>query len=199
MTNPTAAEHGNPVSAERVQGCLQSASFWVNELPRYADRQQQRADSWAIAAGILSAITSLAIWPLLEKGSDPPQLVLVSTVALLAAICALVPRVKNYAELAGQARELSSRYGTLTGELIDLANADPLDQQQARAVVTEFQAIKEKKDSLRGLPDRANVEIRLAEMARKVAEARRTAAEAERARAEAERAAELAKGAVTPH
>ncbi len=191
MTNPPAEEHGNPVSAKRIEVCLQSASFWVDELPRYADRQQQRADSWAIAAGILSAITSLSIWPLLEKGSDPPQLVLVSTVALLAAICALVPRVKNYAELAGQARELSSRYGSLKGDLIDLANTKPLDQERARVVVTEFQATKEKKDALRGLPDRAKGEIRLADLARRVAEARRIAADAERT-------AELAKGAVTP-
>ena len=75
----------------------------------------------------------------------------------------------------------------------------PLDQQQARVVVTEFQATKERRDSLRSLPDRTRIEIRLAEMAHKVADARRTAAEAVKANAEAEHAAELAKGAVTPN
>jgi hypothetical protein len=186
MTTPPESPQGVPVSAERIRNCLRSASFWVNELPRYADRQQQRADSWAILAGVLASLTSLAIFPVLTETSTPFAKAFVSAVALLAAICALIPRVKNYAELAGQARELSSRYGGITGDLIDLAHASSIDQQQARAVVTEFETIKEKKDALRGLPDRDATELGQAETARRLAEARRLAAEAARAAKSAE-------------
>ncbi|OGO55197.1 MAG: hypothetical protein A2V85_07925 [Chloroflexi bacterium RBG_16_72_14] len=172
---------GVPVSAERIRNCLRSASFWVNELPRYADRQQQRADSWAILAGVLASLTSLAIFPILTETSTPFEKAIVSAVALMAAICALIPRVKNYAELAGQARELSSRYGGITGDLVDLAHATAVDQEQARAVVTEFETIKEKKDALRGLPDRDSIELRQAETARRLAAEAAKAAKASEA------------------
>ena len=104
-----------------------------------------------------------------------------SAVALAAAICALVPRVKNYAEFAGQARELSSRYGGIVGDLLDLSVANQIDQEQARIVVNEFESIKERKDALRGLPNRARIEIERAEMEEKVAEARAKAAAAAKA------------------
>ena len=86
--------------------------------------------------------------------------------------------MKNYAELAGHARELSSRYGGIVGDLLDLAKASPFPSGAALAIVTEFEVIKEKKDGLRGLPDRAEVEIRRAEMDRRLAEARARANEA---------------------
>ena len=196
MANATIAT-GIPVSSERVVLCQRSAIFWVDELPRYADRQQRAADTWAIAAGVLAALTSLSIWPVLGQDSSPFAKFIISAVALLAAICALVPRVKNYGELAGQARELSSQYGSLVGDLTDLANMKPLDQQLAQALIARFQSTKEKKDALRGLPDRARVEIELADMTVKVEQAKTRLADAEKASTEAAKAAEAAKGAPT--
>ena len=187
MSDPDPAAEGVPVTHERIEGCLRSAVFWVNELPRYADRQQRLADAEAIAAGILASVTSLAIFPVLGPQSGVPEKVAISAFALAAAICALVPRVKNYAELAGQARELSSRYGGVTGDLLDLSKAVTIDQDAARALVTEFGSIKEKKDGLRGLPDRETVEIRRADMARKASEARLRAAQAAKAEADAKK------------
>jgi hypothetical protein len=196
MAGPDASPQGVPISRERIDGCLRSAVFWVNELPRYADQQQRLADGWAILAGVLASLTSLAIFPVLNDGSTDAEKLIVSAVALAAAICALVPRVRNYAELAGQARELSSRYGGVTGDLLDLAKARVIDQDAARVLVTEFGTIKEKKDALRGLPDRETVEIRRADMARRAAEARTRAAQA--AKAEAEAAAPAAPAADMP-
>ena len=192
--NPTP---GVPVSSARIENCLRSAGFWVNELPRYADRQQIKADFWAITAGILAAITSLAIFPVLGNTPTTEQKFIVSAAALLSAICALVPRVKNYGEMAGQARELSSRYGGIVGDLVDLSHAPAIDQERATAIVEEFESIKSKKDGLRGLPDRESVEIRRMDMARKVSEARTKTAEAARVEAEAERAVDLAKHAAS--
>ena len=178
MTDPAEETHGVPVSMERIGICLASATFWTRELPVYADSRQLRADFWAIAAGLLAALTSLSIFPVLGDGSTDLQKWVISIVAFLAAICALIPRVKNYGELAGQARELASRYGSLEGDLLDLSHAKPMDQERARTVVTEFQATKEKKDGLRGLPDRAHVEIRRAGTEKQLAEARKGVADA---------------------
>ncbi len=168
MTNGDVA-----VSRERVEGCLRSATFWVTELPKYADRQQRKADWWAIVSGALAAFTGLAIFPAITDASTDLEKAFVAVFAFAAAICALVPRVMNYAELAGQARELTSRYGGVVGDLLDLAKskADPFPSDAARPVVEAFEAIKEKKDGLRGLPDRATAEIARIEAEMRVLEA----------------------------
>lgn len=160
-----------PISKERVEGCLRSATFWVNELPKYADRQQRKADAWAIASGILASITGLAIFPILTDTSTDLQKAIISGIAFGAAICALVPRIMNYAELAGQARELASRYGGVVGDLLDLVKADPFNGEAAQPAVDAFEATKEKKDGLRGLPDRATVEVKRMQAEEKVIEA----------------------------
>jgi hypothetical protein len=152
-----------PISRKRVRECEESAHFWVRELPRYADRKQLWADSWSIAAGVLAALTSLSIFPVLSDDATDWQRFLVAAAAFAAAICALIPRVKNYAELAGQARELSSRYGGVIGDLMDLAEANPFPAEAARAVIDDFESIKARKDSLRGLPDRPKVNHRATE------------------------------------
>lgn len=162
-----------PVSKERVESCLRSAAFWVNALPKYADRQQRKADWWAIASGALAAFTGLAIFPVISDQSTDLQKAFVSFFAFAAAICALVPRVMNYAELAGQARELTSRYGSVVGDLLDLARAEVFNPDAARPVVEAFEATKEKKDGLRGLPDRAPAEIAGIEAEMRVLEAHR--------------------------
>lgn len=144
-----------PISRKRVKECEESARFWTSELPRYADRKQAWADFWSILAGILAAVTSLAIFPVLNEGSPDWAKYVVSGFAFVSAICALIPRVKGFAELSGQARELSSRYGGVVGDLLDLVEApDPFPADAARAVVDEFESIKAKKDSLRGLTER---------------------------------------------
>ena len=152
---PPADEQGEtvdtPVSTERLDGCVRSAQRWADMLPRFADRCQLKADWWAITAGVLAAITSLAVFPVLGESSSVTAKTLVSVVALASAVSALVPRVKGYGEQAGAARVLAAQYGSVYGRLLDLVNADTANPHTAQMVVAEFQAIKEKKDALRGL------------------------------------------------
>jgi hypothetical protein len=157
MTTQTPAAPLNrgpvPISKERLEECLKSASFWADELPRYADRNQRCADFWATLAGVVAAITSVAIWPVLGETSSTAEQLVVSAAALVAGISALIPRVRNFAEQAGAARELSARYGILKGRLIDLVSlvnaGSAIDQDYLRSAVDDFQSTKEKKDLLR--------------------------------------------------
>jgi hypothetical protein len=112
------------------------------------------ADRFAIFAGFLSAVTGLSVWAVWANSPEWYWQLLVAVVALLASLCALVPRVKNWAEQAGLARELASQYGRLVGDLTDLTNLQVIDQVRAGRVVDDFQITKEKKDQLRGLRDR---------------------------------------------
>jgi hypothetical protein len=174
-----------PVSAVRLRDCQRSAAFWVVELPRYADRNQRNADFWALSAGILAALTGLSIWPAADASSPWYLKLLVAGAAFASAICALVPRVRSYAERAGEARALASRYGNVLGALTDLVEASAPDQGAALAAVQEFGAVKEKKDALRGLPDRPNQEIRNLGSAQRLLKAQTDAANARAAEREA--------------
>jgi hypothetical protein len=157
--NPADKDAGEPevpISGERLRGCLESATRWAGELPGYADRNQLKADFWAICAGILASSTGLAIFPVFSQSSGLPGKTIVSAVALASAICALVPRVKGYGEQAGAARVLAAQFGSVYGRLLDLVEDESNDQQvtnqhTAKAVVAEYQSILEKKDALREL------------------------------------------------
>ncbi len=142
-----------PISVERVEGCLSSASYWAVVLPGYADRNQRWADFWAIVTGVVGAVTSLTVWPVLDGSSSTSAKLLISVGALATAICQLIPRVRNHAELATQAKELSSAYGALVGKLRDLEAAG-VPQGPARSIIADYQTTKARKDALRRVPSR---------------------------------------------
>lgn len=148
--------HEIPISQGRLRMCQESADYWARELPKYAGRQQSKADRWAIASGFVAALTGLSVFPTVENGGTW-QTVAVSVAAFLAAAFALVPRVKNYGEMAGKAREIATLYGPLRGELLD-AYEEMCDGQGTdaarRAVIDRFQAARARKDELRYLPVR---------------------------------------------
>lgn len=158
MTSQTPLEPLPEISTPRLEECLESAAFWTERLPRYASTQQTKADCWAIAAGVLSAITGLAVWPTFDADSDTAVQLVVSAGAFLTALCVLVPRVKNYAEHAGDARQLTTQYAEVKGQLLDILSlhreGKDVNQETQRSVVATFKVIKSKKDLLRYLPER---------------------------------------------
>jgi hypothetical protein len=149
--NPTTNgdDLGVPVCMKNLAECRDSAYFWVNALPEYADRNQSKADLWSILAGVLAAITGLSIFPVLGQGSGILVKTIVSAVALTSAVSALVPRVKNYGEMAGTARVLAAQYGSVYGRLLDVVESGAKNQHAAKVVVAQFDSIKAKKDALR--------------------------------------------------
>ncbi|MEV6600163.1 hypothetical protein AB0M36_25445 [Actinoplanes sp. NPDC051346] len=154
-TRPTVT--AAPISRNRIDECLDSAKYWAIRLPRYANEMQSRADGYAIAAAILSTITSLAIWGILTESSSWWTKALASAAALAAAAAAILPRVKNYPEAAGKARQLATQYGTIKGRLVDAqvwSSANIAEDTALRQVVEEFEAIKSGKDSLVPYPKR---------------------------------------------
>lgn len=142
-------------SRERVSDCLRSASHWVSVLPTYADSQQKKADWFAIIAGIVAVVTGASIYPVVENVTNEAARYLLAAPALLAAVLSVIPQVKNYGEMAGRARELSSSYGDMTGRLRDaVTNYDVTDPATLKAVLDDFGTLKAKKDQLRDLPPR---------------------------------------------
>ena len=143
-----------PISLGNLQECLDSARYWIAFLPEYANAMQRRADRWAIAAGLLAAIAGLAVWATIEQSTSTWARLVVAVVSLGSAICALFPRVKNYGEMAGHARELEARYGQVSGDLLDLWDHQiALPSPAAHKIIERFDAIKAAKDAnLRDVP-----------------------------------------------
>ena len=145
-----------PVSERTVLDCLNSSKYWIAVLPEYANDMQRRADRWAIVAGALSAVGGLGVWLTIMKDARTWVQFAVSAVAFAAAIAALVPRVKNYGEMAGQARQLMTPYGHIEGLLRDAVEQRGdgwPPHQDLRGVIEAFDATKASKDTnLRHLP-----------------------------------------------
>jgi hypothetical protein len=136
-----------PVSQTNLRLSLDSSRYWIAFLPEYANDMQRRADRWAIAAGLLAALTGLSAWADVEQSSNILLRVVVVVASLSSATCSLVPRVKNYGEMAGHARELCSQYRRVYGHLLDLwHNPKALVTPQARKVIDDFYVLAEARD-----------------------------------------------------
>lgn len=145
------------VDRHRLTGCRKSAELWAWALPRYADTRQRRADGWSITASLMSAVTGLAIWPVVTTDPGVWATITVAVVALLSSAASVIPRVKSYAEAAGLARELSAEYGRLLGQFEALESTSKahglITDPAVLTLVADFQKTKVRKDSLPGLGD----------------------------------------------
>jgi hypothetical protein len=167
-----------PITEARIADCHRSAKFWVNQLPVYADKMQRAADSWALLAAVVASGTAIAIWPVLGEDSSTWETWLVSLGALLSGICASVPRLMNYGERAGAARELTSSYGAVLGVLTDLRHVSSTSlrskyEANALKALAEFDSAKQKKDALRRVGTRDEI---LAKRHRKATKKRKSVA-----------------------
>ncbi|GAB1694271.1 hypothetical protein KRM28CT15_60740 [Krasilnikovia sp. M28-CT-15] len=154
-TRPTVT--AAPISRDRIDECLDSSKYWAIRLPRYANEMQRKSDTYALAAAFLSMVTGLTIWGFLAETNSWWAQTTASGAAFAAAACAIIPRVKNYSEAAGKARQLATQYGTIKGRLTDAqvwSSSNIAEDTALRQVVEDFEAIKSGKDSLVPYPKR---------------------------------------------
>lgn len=111
---------------------------------------QQRADNYAITAALLSALTGLSVWATLSSATEWWAQAAVAVVAFAAAAVGIIPRIKNYGEAAGKARELSTAYGKILGELTDVVpwTGPAAHDPTIRHVIDAFEDLKGRKDAL---------------------------------------------------
>ncbi|MER6975479.1 hypothetical protein ACFVDI_04885 [Nocardioides sp. NPDC057767] len=143
------------ITLQNLEECLRSVTHWTDELPRYASREQGKADRFAITAGVLAAVTGASIYPVAQSDGPAWLSLVLALPALVAAICAVFPNVRNYSEMAGRARELTTSYGPLKGVFMDAVEGYPtLSQDEAHKLMKKFHQVKGKKDQLQRVPTR---------------------------------------------
>jgi hypothetical protein len=99
----------------------------------------------------------LSVVGTIDKSTRVWAQVLVAVISVSSAIAASVPRVKQYGEMAGHARQLCTTYGKVEGELLNAYECPPAQRSEAvlQKVITNFDAVKSLKDAnLRDLPPR---------------------------------------------
>lgn len=143
-----------PVSASRVDSCLDSSNFWAKALQDYAAEIRARADRWVWVSVTCSTLTGLGVWSTLATSTEWLAVLPVSVVAFLSAFAAAAPRIGRYEETARAAAQLATKYGSSVGDLMDAREAlsDPKVERQTQAATVSaikvFESIKADKDAL---------------------------------------------------
>ena len=146
-----------PVSTASLKESLKSVTHWEQELPKFAEREQNKADTFAIVAGVFAAVTAAAILPVTQDGAPTWQRLLVTAMPLIAAVCAVFPNVRKYSETATLARELTAEYGPLVGAFEGALDPNKHSSQaELHKLMKKFHQVKAKKDQLHRLPPRHN-------------------------------------------
>lgn len=165
MSTTTTSAWGDgtlPVSVERLAICRDSAEFWTQRLGTFGEELETKADVYAIVALGLSTLTAGAVWTTVSSSTDVWAQVAVTIIALLAALAVGVPKTRNFSGGAVKASELSTRYGSVYGDLLDAVKALEAHQSIAnddlRRLVEKFESIKAEKDNMHPKPRRLQQE-----------------------------------------
>ncbi len=169
------AEQETDVTLARLLICLESAAYWYDKMPAYADAERRAGNRWAIGSGALAALTGLAIWPLIT--SRPRRWSPGSSCRGWRRFGHMRTRVEGQ-PLHGNGRtrpELAGLYGQSLGPLMDLTTAGGvIKQPKARAAVVLFQQTKIRKDKLYRNPPRGEGETsKVADFASRLRTARK--------------------------
>lgn len=143
--------------------CEQSARFWSASLPKYGQQMRDRANTCAIWSALLAAVTSLSVWGALADSKQLFAVVTISLTSIATSMLTAVSKIKGWAECAGAAPVLASKYGHVIGELqnarVALQAGLPGAAEQASKARVEFEAIRGEKNSLKPYPSALQAEV----------------------------------------
>lgn len=103
-----------------VEALAEDAAQNASGLPRFANRNQSRANLLTAISNALAALTGLAIWATLQETPAWWAKVAVASAALVSAVLGFLPRIYQWSETAAEARRLASEYGHLYGDLLEI-------------------------------------------------------------------------------
>lgn len=149
---------------------IHSALFWSERLGGYGSEMARRANRFALAAALLSALTGAAVWTTLSESQGVVAQLVVTAMAVASAGLAMWPSAAGYAECSKQSAALASDYGQVLVRLrraMDHMHAshrtNVLPKELAAEVdgaIEEFQKVRARKEALRPYPRSLEQQIR---------------------------------------
>jgi septal ring factor EnvC (AmiA/AmiB activator) len=143
-----------------------SAEFWSTHLGRYGGEMSAKANGFALAAAAVSALTGAAAWTTVADSKAPWAQILVTVMAVVAAVLAMWPSQAGYSDCAGQAATLSDEYAKALNLLRQAEDhrhtpgkhAGDVDKEVAQAEKAFLEA-RAGKDKLRPFPTKLQDEL----------------------------------------
>jgi hypothetical protein len=129
-----------------LEALAEDAEKNASGLPRFANRNQSRANLVTATSNALAALTGLAIWVSIQQNPVWWAKVIVAAAALLSAVLGFLPRIYRWSETAAEARRLGSEYGHLYGDLLDVKGQlleDGADRTSSHEKIKQLRATLE--------------------------------------------------------
>lgn len=147
QAQPEGSVHVPPL----VNALAEDAKKNASGLPQFANRSQRMANRITALSSILAAATSLTIWVTLQQSPAWWAKVIVASAMLAAAVLALLPRIYQWNEHATEARKLSTEYGRLYGDILELedeANRKGFDHAKVTEWRVTLESLKERRQNI---------------------------------------------------
>ncbi|MFE5190257.1 hypothetical protein [Streptomyces sp. NPDC056628] len=135
----------------RLDSSVTRARYWVTRTPREAVRLLRRVRLYNIAAAVLTTITGLLAWPLVDEGSRLTAQIVLSTLSCLAAVAVAVPYATGLHDRVEASIKLCGMYGALYGELLrarSQVGTSPTTQPPVTELIQQLHDLTARKDAL---------------------------------------------------
>ncbi|GGU11199.1 hypothetical protein [Streptomyces lateritius] len=144
-----------PRVPKALTNAINDASYWTEKLPAETSKLVRRIRRFNAASAILSAVTGLAVWPIISESPEIVAQVLVSAVSFTSAALVALPTALGMREQVEKMINLSEKFSLAHHELLDakddwLAGSSTLPE--VRKSIQNLQAAKVQKAAL-GLKD----------------------------------------------
>ncbi|MFD8599299.1 hypothetical protein ACFV1L_30275 [Kitasatospora sp. NPDC059646] len=108
-----------PPVPENLSACIRSARKWTHRLPEEIYGTTVTMRRYNVAAVLVSAVTSVSVWPLIAHSSELWAQVVTSVFTFLAAVLGAVPTALGIRERQSLLIQLSRQMGPVYGDLLD--------------------------------------------------------------------------------
>ena len=96
-----------PNGIERYEHVLKHARWAEYELPKLVGRQTRVNRAYTYAGAVVSAITGLSVWPVIEASTAWWAKAIVTVLGLAGALATAIPSIANWRDRVNRGRELS--------------------------------------------------------------------------------------------
>jgi hypothetical protein len=135
-----------------VEALAEDAAQNASGLPRFANRNQSRANLLTATSNTLAALTSLAIWATLQSSPAWWAKIVVASAALASAVLGFLPRIYQWNERAAEARQLASEYGHLYGDLLEIKGRylenKKVTDEEIKQLRTTLESLKKQRQAI---------------------------------------------------
>ncbi|WP_345033772.1 hypothetical protein [Streptomyces sannanensis] len=138
--------------SRQLEESIESAGYWVHRMPREAARLARKVRRYTTASAVLSFVTALVVWPVVDESSQLTAQVLVCVMSGLAALAVAIPHALGLSDRSDESIRLCGAYAEVYRELLDARHrftaGSRTDASRWADVIRRFEGIQRRKEVL---------------------------------------------------